>query len=814
MKIVFLNFIHTLKRFKVASILNILGLSAAIVVFIICMIQVRYDFTFNHYFTNIDKLYLVALNQSTTYGEHRTYNMFNKNLETLRQNVPQFDRSRTTQMHSYGDSRRVGRENSEDIFWEPVTSVESNFFDLFNIEILQGSTKEALSDINQLIISDQVAKKYFGDENPIGKTLIVSMSKTEKSENGVSISDDEVPMVIKAIYKEFPNNTSLDNGLITLLKYPERLEIITDNGTAWTGSMYTYYKINSEDEKQQIEAILSDKKVIDLLKIMAPSKKEIKNAKGEGELEVLSKSMELIPISNIQLHHPETTSKGKSMARVLSLMAIGCVTLIIAYINFMNFITAMAPARLKTINIQKILGANRVLQGLSITAEAVFLTLIALGIALFVVYWISVSSELSQFFEANISLAENLNFILLLSILLICIAAIVALYPAIYLTKFKPVVSYGGTSTNAKGSSLRNILTVIQYLAAIVLILVALFIKIQHNYMKYYSMGLQKENVVYVKNTNDKEEQIIKDSQIFVSEALKSPLILQSTAAEYKIGSGDISTFGEGRGGEFVLSRNFSARKNFLDFFGIKVIENKSELDRNEKETFQSYNQTYIKSLSDRLRKEMEANNSIIFEDFNFDKIQNPIENLNITLNGNQGGSYIYFKLPPNGISDGIKHLETSWKKLTNKPFNIYFLDEEIAKQYKAEQDLAFLLSVFSFIVIVIAIMGVYGLITFNSRYRAKEIAIRKVQGSTEKQIMILLNKGILYQFILAFTLAIPIAYYIIDQWLEQFAFKTPVYWWVFLLGAAIVLLITIITVSVQSYKAATTNPISALKNE
>ncbi|MBK5721338.1 ABC transporter permease [Dysgonomonas sp. Marseille-P4677] len=815
MKTIFRNFIHILKRFKVASILNILGLSAAIAVFIVCMIQVKYDFTFNHYFTNVSKLYLITQNQNTTYGEHRTYNMFNKNLETLRQNIPQLDKSHTTQMHTYGGSRRINKENSKDTFWEPVTSVESNFFDIFNIEIIEGNAKEALSDINQLIISESVSKKCFGDESPIGKTLIVSMSKTERLEDGVSISDAELPMVIKAVYKDFPNNTSFDNGLITSLQNPERLEIITDSGTAWTGSMYTYYKVDNEDEKQQIETILSDKKIIDLLKIDNPNKKNIKKAKGEGELQVLKTSLELTPISNIQIHHPDATSKGKSISRVLALLAIGCVTLIIAYINFMNFITAMAPARLKTINIQKILGANRITQSLSIISEAIFLTLIALAISLFVVHWISTSAELSHFFEASINLADNLHFILLLSIILACIAAIAAIYPAIYLTKFKPIVNYGGASANTKGSGLRSALTIIQYLAAIVLILVALFIKIQHNYMKYHDMGLDKENVIYVDNIDNRGGTIINDAQTYASEALKSPVILESTAADYKIGSGIISIFGEERNGEFILSSRFSARKNFLDFFGIKVIANDSELKVKDKHTFETYNQTFINSISDKRRKEMEAENIIIFEDFNFDKIQNPIEGLNITLNDTkENNSYIYFKLPADGIGEGIKHLENTWKKMTTSPFNIYFLDEEIAKQYKAEQDLAFLLSVFSFTVILIAVMGVYGLITFSSRYKAKEIAIRKVQGATEKQIILLLNKGILSQFILAFILAVPIAYYIVDKWLEQFAFKTPVYWWVFLLGAAIIFVITVITVSVQSYRAATANPIFALKDE
>lgn len=812
MKTVFRNFIHILKRFRIASILNILGLSAAIVVFTICMIQVKYDFTFNHYFTNVNKLYLITQNQNTSYGEHTTYSMFNKNLETLRQNVPQLDKSRTTQIHTYGENRRISIENSENTFWEPVTSVESNFFDLFSIEIIQGSAKEALSDINQLIISDRIARKYFGDESPIGKTLIVNMSKTEQFEDGVSLNEAEVPMVIKAIYKEFPNNTSFDNGLITLLKYPERLEIITDTGSAWTGSMYTYYKVNSDEEKQQIESILSDKKVTDLLQLSPPDKKDIKNAKGEGALEVLKTSLELIPISNIQIHYSDATSKGKSISKVLALLAIGCVTLIIAYINFMNFITAMAPARLKTINIQKILGANRVTQSLSIIAEAIFLTLIALGIALFVIYWISTSAELNQFFEANIKLVDNLSFILLLTIILICFAFIVALYPAIYLTQFKPLVSYGGASANSRGSGLRGALTVIQYFAAIVFILIALFIKIQHDYMKHHSMGIKKENVVYVNNTNDKGELIIEDAQTYIDEVSKSPLILETTAADYIMGSGKLSIYGESQYGEFASFRHIIAKKNFLNFFGIKEISN--DTNSEQKDTYRAYNQTYINSLSDKWRKEKEAENIIIFEDFNFDKVQNPIENLSIALSDTEGRSYIYFKLSGNNISDGMKHLEASWSKLTNKPFNASFLDDEIAKQYKAEKDLAFLLSIFSVTVILISVMGVYGLITFNSRYRSKEIAIRKVQGSTEKQIMLLLNKGILAQFILAFILAVPIAYYIVDKWLEQFAFKTPIYWWVFLVGAAIIFLITIITVSIQSYRAAIANPIFALKDE
>lgn len=820
MKAIFKNFVHVLRRFKTASLLNILGLSAALVVFTVCAIQTYYDLTFNGHIKNADRLYQLSLCQETNYGKAWRHNMSHRYSDIVRLNQPMFDEASMVRVICIGDKsgvqyNRDGEQISAEVM---VTSVEPQFLDIIGMDIVEGDGKSALADINKIIISKETAKRFFGNESPIGKSLLMSMPITFEYENGgLDNKWEEVPMTIGAVYKDFPTNTSFTNGVFTCLMTERYERFSADGNSVSFGNKFnTYCLLNTEVSLDVAEKVLSDEELLDLLSFNTPRVEDIKDAQGEGAIEVFNKSLKLLPLPNIHISYPETVrGKAKSWESVLSLLVIGVVALLIAYINFMNFITAMAPTRIRSINIQKIMGARRISLSFSIVFETLIFSFLAFAIALLIVSFVS-TSAMSEFFTASLQLGENMGLIAALAIVLICISVLVASYPAYSLTSFNPITTYGGATMGQKGKQMRSILTIIQFVAACVLIMVASFIKLQHEYFKSHNMGIDKENIIIVTNHSSTYEPLLSSADVYMQEASTIDGITNSTSANFQFGGLGVGGKGRGFDGKQVSYSNISVSKNFLDFFDIKVLEGANLINDKNQDRICVVNKTMLAKYGEEIIKNDRITNGrfAVVDDFNYKTLYEDVSPLLIDMVDSPGFMKIYFKVKGSETSQVIKHMEDTWQKLTSAPFEYHFLDQELDKYYKAESNLSKLLSVFALTVILIAIMGVYGLITFNSKYRAKEIAIRKVQGSTIEQIMLLLNRGMLTQFVVAFVISTPIAYYIVGKWLEQFPYKVPVYWWVFLLGALVVLLITVFTVSVQSYRAATANPIGALKEE
>lgn len=816
MKAIFRNFLHVIKRFKTASVLNVLGLSAALVIFTICAIQTYYDLTFNSSLKNANRLYQLSLYQDTNYGRWSNFEMYYKYSEIIRTNQPLFNTSNMVRVINSSAARVKYQKNKEELSTNvSITNVEPQFLDIIGLDIIEGNGYSALEDINKVIISEKTAKRLFGDKKPIGELVSISMPRTNITEEGVSSSREDVEMPVCAVYKDFPTNTSFDNGIFTRLE-PDRFERFSPSGGSVQvdGNFKTYYLLGNNQELTDLENILSDKKLLDLIYLNSPPVEDIKDAEGEGGVEVLKKGLQLTPLHNIHISNPETVGqKAKSWSSILALIAIGVITLLIAYINFMNFITAMAPSRIRSINIQRILGASRTVLRVSILLETLLFTFFSFAIALFVIYYIS-TSAITELFAASLLLQDNIEIIIGLAITLTLVSILVALYPSFYLTSFSPVASYGGAKAGKDGKQLRNILTTIQFIAASILILVTLFIRLQYEYFKSYDLGMNSENVLVVNNSNLDFEPLLNDVYPYMQEVTGRDGIVNSTTGNFRLGLW-VSKYGQVIESKQIMYSRIEGSKNFLDFFRVEVLEGKENLDNKEKKEIEVVNQKMMNQYGTEIVENNITNGSaVIVSDFNFMPLYEDVSPLNIVLYDNPKYLNIYFKASGKDIDQSIKHLETTWKKFTTAPFEYHFMNKLVDNLYKQESNLAFLLSIFSLNAILIAIMGVYGLVSFNSKHRAKEIAIRKVQGSTIEQIMLLLNKGMLTQFVIAFIIAVPIAYYILNKWLEQFVYKTPIHGWVFLLGAARVLLITVLTVSVQSYRAATTNPIDALKNE
>ena len=782
MKAIFRNFFYVLKRFKTSSILNIIGLSAAFAVFTVTLIQVNYDLSYDRNFKNADDTNFFSMSYLNGDGGTTMPTTMGRDIITKFPEVKSYclvnPISKSELLVDVLNSKGIRQK-----FITSITPVTAGFLDVFTPEIVSGSTKNLFDGQGKAMITESTAKKLFGIENPIGKTIYFHFSKhlyNNQKTNSVTV---------QAVCKDFPENCSIVNGIYTLLPDDEP-------------SNYNYngYFIVNKNSYNKLLLELNSEKFF-----------------GKENWKEMNKSEDKVIVELTPLNKAHFDFEKGRLTTTLSLLAIGILTLIIAYINFLNFSISISPARVKGLNIQKIIGASPFKLKLILSSEAALFSLLAFLLALLYVVLLK-DTFISDYFSADMSLSANKILLGVIGMVALLFGMLFGSYPARYIVSFQPAVALRGSfAMSAKSVRLRNILITLQFVAAITLIIVAMFIHFQNSFMNHRSWGIQKENIVYLPYG-----QLKINMHTFGEELKKDPRILDYTASQFLPGHVGMS-WGRKFEGKQVNAWIWPVQVNFPEFFGVKIAEGRDFQDADSTGNKHAiiFNECFLKihQLKNIQGKDfpgfdMSLTVTGIAKNINYTSLRDSIRPMGFAILGNQFMNWFFVKLSGKDVPGAIENIKRTWEKNSDEDFNVKFLDASMDKLYKNENNLAKLISVFGLITILIAIMGVYGLIVFNARYKSKEIALRKVNGASVKEIMLMLNRSVLIQLAIAFVVAVPLSYYIVHRWLEQFAYKTTVYWWIFLLAGLLVFAITLITVSLQSYKAATANPVDVIKNE
>jgi len=782
MKAIFRNFFYVLKRFKTSSILNIIGLSAAFAVFTVTLIQVNYDLSYDRNFKNADDTYFFSMSYLNGDGGTTMPTTMGRDIITKFPEVKSYclvnPISKSELLVDVLNSKGIRQK-----FITSITPVTAGFLDVFTPEIVSGSTKNLFDGQGKAMITESTAKKLFGIENPIGKTIYFHFSKhlyNNQKTNSVTV---------QAVCKDFPENCSIVNGIYTLLPDDEP-------------SNYNYngYFIVNKNSYNKLLLELNSEKFF-----------------GKENWKEMNKSEDKVIVELTPLNKAHFDFEKGRLTTTLSLLAIGILTLIIAYVNFLNFSISISPARVKGLNIQKIIGASPFKLKLILSSEAALFSLLAFLLALLYVVLLK-DTFISDYFSADMSLSANKILLGVIGMVALLFGMLFGSYPARYIVSFQPAVALRGSfAMSAKSVRLRNILITLQFVAAITLIIVAMFIHLQNSFMNHRSWGIQKENIVYLPYG-----QLKINMHTFGEELKKDPRILDYTASQFLPGHVGMS-WGRKFEGKQVNAWIWPVQVNFPEFFGVKIAEGRDFQDADSTGNKHAiiFNECFLKihQLKNIQGKDfpgfdMSLTVTGIAKNINYTSLRDSIRPMGFAILGNQFMNWFFVKLSGKDVPGAIENIKRTWEKNSDEDFNVKFLDASMDKLYKNENNLAKLISVFGLITILIAIMGVYGLIVFNARYKSKEIALRKVNGASVKEIMLMLNRSVLIQLAIAFVVAVPLSYYIVHRWLEQFAYKTTVYWWIFLLAGLLVFAITLITVSLQSYKAATANPVDVIKNE
>jgi putative ABC transport system permease protein len=753
--------------------LNIAGLSVAFAVFYVITVQVYHDFSFDRNFEKADNIYYISKFVAINGERWTTTNT--RTPKEIAQIFPEVKNYCFMMVEpNYTFDVPDDTENRRE-FAEIATFASEGFVDIFTPEVISGDVRRAFNTDWQGMLTESVAKKFFGDEDPLGKVFY--------------FHNENNPIRVVAVCKDFPDNCSIKNGVF-LNKHEGN-----DAEAAYT----SYLEIIPGGKDKVLNTINNSRD----------------EDNGNWKIVEPTEALELTALPDIHLKFPVKGSG--SLSSTLSLMAIGIILLIIAYINFVNFSIAMAPVRLKGFNIRRILGENPLFLKFSIAIEAALFSFIAFLISIPIVTYLN-NGIISDFFQADLLFSKNIGLLLLIGGISLATGFIAGIYPAFYSTAFSPAMALKGASVASHHSRiLKNSLIVIQFVATICLVVVSVFIKIQHDYMQNKSWNIKTENVIYFPLWK------INNLSNFRDELEKNPDIYGFTFSTYHPGN---EGMGWGRTFENteVKLTSWPVYYNYAEFFDVKIIAGRDFVREDMTGSGKIiFNQAFIKKYG--LDKNIIGQEFFgfdmceiigIMEDFNFESLKEPIKPMAF-VTGRDYANWIrttFIRINGDNTPKTLAYIRDSWKQFSTEPVDINFLDETINRLYQQESNLAKLILIFGLITIIVSIMGVYGLILFDAKSKRKTIALHKVHGASKSEVILMLNRNLIIQFVIAYIIAVPLAYYVVNSWLEGFAYKTPIHWWVFILGGLIVFMISLATVSWQSYRAASINPVEAIKSE
>lgn len=797
MKTIIRNFFSVLRRFQMATILNILGLSVAFAAFMVILMQVDYDTNFDAFHEDAETIYRVELQ----WGGEPTLAIQPRPLANIFMHFsPHIEAGAVTRPFSNETLFKVDNNGQRENFLEKNMFVDPTFTDVFRFEMTEGSAG-ALRDPNTALIPQSMALRMFGESSAIGKTL--EMGEIKQVLSG-AFKEKAGRYTVCGVYKDFPRNSLLQNVIYMPMDEKE-------NSDDWGNSSYTLYvRLDSPESSAEV--------VKDFLAYYK------KNELGKNMSWFSDKELNFRLTSLPDLHFTTDTIYDfvpkSSRQTGWIMMAIAMVILIIAGINFTNFSTALTPMRIRSINTQKVLGSPDSLLRFSLLVEAVCITLVAYGLALGLVYYMGLS-PLVGLVDADLSLSAHPVLLGSTALIAMGVGLLAGLYPSYYITSFPPaLVLKGSFGLSPEGRMLRNVLICVQFIASFVLIIGAMFMYLQNYYMSHSPLGYDKDQLIVTNIT----ETVKKSKSTFVNQIKSFSGIEDVTFAEVLLSSQDqFMEWGREVNDKNIQFQCLPVDASFLNVMNIPVTEGRGFRKEDELTRYGVFifneraRQVYGLTLEDKIN---ESEIIGFMPDVKFTSFRTEVTPMAFYLwgqnNWNRGQAYAYVKVKAGGdMRAAIEQVKEVLKKIDpDYPFEVGFYDEVMNSVYAKEKNLSMLITLFSLIAVFISIVGVFGLVVFESQYRKKEIGIRKVMGSTTSQILVMFNRTYFRILVICFVVSAPVAYYAVSRWLENFAYKTPLYGWVFIAAFILVSSITLLTVTFQNWRTANENPVESIKRE
>ncbi|MDN5213299.1 ABC transporter permease [Fulvivirgaceae bacterium BMA12] len=794
---------RTLANQKFYTGLNIVGLSIGIASCLLILLYVHHELSYDTFHEKAERVYRVGLNGKIAEQEIFTTSSCPPLAFTAVEEFPEVENA--TRIFPYW-AQQIIRYGETAIFEEKVYFADSSFFDVFGFKLLEGNPATALVEPNTVVIPEDVAQKYFGEESAFGKTILIGAEK--------------VPHKVTGVLDKLPPNTHLHFDMLrSMVSWPNHKDQV------WLNNNLVTYLLLHEGASP---ASLEEKFVSMVIKYVGPEVQQFMGISLETFAQQGNKyGFFLQPLLDIHLHSDlkDELEPNGDITYVYIFGAIAFFIILLACINFMNLATARSANRAKEVGVRKTLGSLRSTLVWQFITESVVLSLIATLLALgATALLLSPFNDISGK-EISAALFGKPWFIMALSGLMLTVGVIAGSYPAFYLSSFRPVeVLKGRLKAGMKSSGIRNVLVVFQFFISITLIICTILVYEQLEYTRTKNLGFEKENVVVIEGMwplsrgqqNTLKQALIDQSQVInASISNNVPPGVNNTTVFRKKGTEDdilISTYNVDYDHLATMKIELLDGRNFSRDFPTDTTA--ILLNQAAVKAFgltQAVNETLEFFGGDNGRQDFKIVG--VFKDFNYETLKNEISPLALFLT-RQGG-LMSVRVRGENMPATLAMMEEAWKKHTpGEPFQYHFLDESYDALFRAEQRLGKVFSIFTGLAILVACLGLLGLAAFMAEQRTKEIGIRKVLGASIPGVILLLSKDFTKLVIFAFVLAIPVAYIIVDKWLEGFAFHIEIGPGTFVVAGIMALLIAWLTVSWQSIKAAAANPVRSLRSE
>ena len=795
MKLMIRNLLYLFKRFKTAVVLNLFGLTIAFAAFLLIVMQVDYEMNYDAMHSKSGRTFRLEANHGEF--EHNAIHclMFSDAFVNSSAHITDY----SYRYPFYGGERycqidEVDDQGEAKVFKENFQLCLPNISDVFDFHMKEGSV-ECLSIPGSVLIPESVAKRLFDKQSAIGKRIRMSGSSGWQPVSTTILT-------IGGVYKDFPGNTTVQNRIYVPM---DQLDLLKSSWQMYANEIY----VTLDDPLNKEEVLDHFNKTFDFAKSQMGSAQEI--------------ALRLTPLKEVYYTHDTTfdfNPKGHRETNYV-LLGIAFLILFIAGINFTNLTTSLIPLRLKTINTHRVLGCSIYkLQAISLI-ESIVICLISYILALFIVNDLSYT-PIANWVDADIRLSQYKGLILLTALIAILTGCLAGLYPAIRSTSYAPaLVLKGSFGLSPKGKKVRVALIGFQYTVSIALIIVTLFMGLQNHFMtSSEQLGFNKDQVAIVNLT---PEIYAKHKPQYIQKLKDYPGIEDVAFSVYELSKEDdmIDLEYARHEDKDVFFKVFYASENFLSVMDIQVEEGR---DFTREDLNKAQSDYIINPAAERdfhLHPGDRFNDRTVLgvsKDFRFNSCRIASSPFVFALNNDIPNpklvSYIRFNSKTN-LQEAVAHVRETLKEIDPTfPFEISFYNTILNNLYQKEQTLGKLISLFGIMAILISIVGVFGLVLFETQYRRKEIGIRKINGATTGQILLMFNKTYIRIVSVCFIISIPIAWMGTQQWLEYFAYKTPLHLWVFIVAFLIILSVTIGTVTFRNWQAANENPVNSVKSE
>lgn len=811
MKIAFRNFLTTLRRYKISSLLNVIGLTLAFTAFYVIMTQVWWELGYNRSLHEADRIYLVENEDWYEPGKWSSW---------LNRPVPERVIASTAGVEVGGcmwggfGSGTCWTSNEPSFGYNKFSascgSVSLPFLDVFAFRSVEGDVHD-IGKPKSVIVSREAAERM-----RVGVGSLIWVDTDEPQPDGA--------MEVVAVFEDFPDNSLL--GECEVVKNLGETNLYTTS--EWSFNYFVKFRPGADPD----EFARQWTNVNQEMQREAAEKRAAAGDAADDDDESGIYGVRLSPVSDLYFESDsQAPCRQGSVVTTYTLLGIAVLVIVLAFINFVNFFFALVLVRIRTVNTFKVFGAPASSLRFNFVFEAFGLVLIALLAAWYVSFALQ-GTEFASYISASLALSQNLEVVGLVAVVAFVMALAASLYPAWYITSFAPALvvkgSFGGTRS---GRRLRTLLLGVQFFISIGLIIATSFIRLQHDYMMHYDMGFDKENLLAVRLS----ERGAVSYDALRQKLLSDPQVKDVTGATSRLVSVGRMDWGREFKGRQVAFQSYVVQPDFLRVMGIPITDGRDFLESDfDKELGtmifnEAARREFEMQVGDRINGFVSPDEQIVgfCADFNFKPLQYGVSPFCFYLLPKkiQQENYwhlphvVYVRMTPGAdIAAVTAHIRRCIAEVDprTEPGDIVVrvFDEELGLEYDNERKLTAIVGLFALLAVVIALMGVFGLVLFETQHRRREIAVRRVMGASRGEILAMFNRRYVMLVAVCFVLAVPVSIWAVRHWLAGFAYAVPLYWWVFALALAGVLAVTALTVTVRSWRAVNENPAESVKSE